>query len=117
MNGDLATVVLYIPALECILMLTFRTELMPSTLFYSMQRTERGLVIIFNHESYDEVDGKKADGRRHGTSEDVKRLDSTFYDLGFKVVVEDDLTYQEITAYILDGTSVITYISHIAEKW
>jgi hypothetical protein len=116
MNGDLAAVVLYIPALEVILMFTFRTELMPSTLFYSMQRTERGLVIIFNHESYDKIDGKTAERRRHGTSEDVERLKSTFHGLGFNVVVKQDLTYQQITAYISEGTSVITYISHIAEK-
>lgn len=67
-----------------------------------MKNPVRGLAIIFNHESYDEIDGKQIK-TRDGTSEDVKRLSGTLFELGFQVHVQENLTHAEIQGLISDG--------------
>ena len=79
-----------------------RTDLNPSDMFYSMGRSDRGLVVIFNHEFYDEIDGK-AMQTRYGTSIDVEKLTATFSNLGFEIDVQENLTRQEVIEYVNQG--------------
>jgi hypothetical protein len=104
------------PALEYILIVCFRKERGQNGLYYSMKKAARGLVIIFNQEVFDKIDGHSAP-RRDGTSEDVKRLSRTFSLLRFEIDEQKDKTHEEIMQYISDGTSVITYFSYMTEKF
>jgi hypothetical protein len=79
-----------------------------------MKKTDRGLVIIFSHESFDEIDGAEAKPR-HGTSKDVEKLSYTFSDLGFKIDLQENRTYKEIMYHISLGTSVTMYFSYVTE--
>jgi hypothetical protein len=102
------------PALDYILIVCFRTDLDQNDLYYSMKKTERGLAIIFNHEFFDDIDGDSAEPRS-GTMSDVKRLCCTFSDLGFKIDLQENRTYNEIMDHISQGTSVTTYLSFMTE--
>jgi hypothetical protein len=104
------------PALEYILIVCFRIERGQNDLYYSMKKAKRGLVIIFNQEDFDEIDGHKVDPR-DGTSEDVERLSKTFTRLRFDIDEQKNLSYREIMQYISKGTSVITYFSYMTEKF
>jgi len=81
-----------------------------------MKKKDRGRAIIFSHEVFDEIDGRSAE-RRHGTNKDVERLSSTFSDLGFYIDLQENKTYKQIMNHILQGKSVITYLSYMTEKF
>jgi hypothetical protein len=88
----------------------------PNDQYYSMKSTDRGLAVIFSHESYDEIDGTKP-APRHGTSIDVEKLSCTFSDLGFTIDVQEDKTYEEIIDRISQGTSVTVCFSYMTETF
>jgi len=101
------------PDIKYILIVCFRTQLDQNGLYYSL-KTGRGLAIIINHEVFDEIDGYSHE-RRHGTVKDVEGLSITFSDLGFEIDLQENKTCKEITDYISQGISVITYLSYMAE--
>jgi len=103
------------PALKYILIICFRTQLDQNDLYYSLKKG-RGLAIIINHEVFDEINGYSP-AHRHGTVKDVDRLNRTFYDLGFKIDLQENKTYNQIMDYISQGISVITYLSHMTEEF
>jgi hypothetical protein len=76
-----------------------------------MKNTKRGRAIIFNHEFFDGNLAKPRDG----ASSDVKRLSSTFSDLGFHIDLQQDKTYDEIMDHISEGTSFTRYSSSMTE--
>lgn len=58
---------------------------------YNMNHKNRGKCIVFNQETFDT--GLK---QRYGSSEDAKRIESTFKNLGFNVEILDDLEHSDI---------------------
>jgi hypothetical protein len=81
-----------------------------------MKEKDRGLAITFSHEFFDEIDGYSAEPR-DGTVTDVERINSTFSDLGFKIDLQANRTYDQIMDHISKGTSVPTYLSYMTEKF
>ncbi|XP_050303505.1 caspase-1-like [Anthonomus grandis grandis] len=65
--------------------------------YYKMDHPERGLVIVFNHEIFD---NKKRFKQRMGTNEDVGKIKKTFSTMGFQVHSYKDLTLAEIRDHI-----------------
>jgi hypothetical protein len=102
------------PALEYILIVCFRTDLDQNDLYYSMNNTERGRAIIFNHEFFDKIDGNSAEPR-DGTMSDVERLCCTLSDLGFIIDLQENKTYKQIINHISQGTSYNRYMSFMKE--
>jgi hypothetical protein len=96
------------------LIVCFRTKLDQNDLYYSMKHEDRGLAIIFSHESFDEIDGYSAEPR-HGNGTDVEGLSSTFSDLGFKIDLQENRTYKQIMDHISQGISVTTYLLYTTE--
>ncbi|PSN56823.1 hypothetical protein C0J52_02705 [Blattella germanica] len=74
------------------------TKLVQDDLYYSMKNRPRGRLIVFNHESYDVVDGVGST-KREGTIKDIKKLENTFKNLGFTYDLQQDKTYAEIIRY------------------
>jgi hypothetical protein len=74
------------------------------------------LAIIFSHEFFDKTDGYQNEPR-DGTETDVERISSTFSNLGFKIDLQEDRTYEEIIYHISQGTSVTTYLAYMTEKF
>lgn len=66
---------------------------------YNITHPNRGLVLIFNHYSFDDKYMKP----RQGTEKDVKNLQSVFGDLGFTVKIYDDLKYGEVYDVLQNG--------------
>ncbi|XP_044013185.1 caspase-1-like isoform X1 [Aphidius gifuensis] len=58
---------------------------------YNMNHKNRGKCIVFNQETFDT--GLKT---RNGSSEDAKRIETTFKNLGFNVEILDDLEHTDI---------------------
>jgi len=81
-----------------------------------MKEKDRGLAIIFSHEFFDEIDGYP-DDPRDGTVTDVRRISSTFSDLGFKIDIQANRTYKQITDHISKGTSVTACLSYMTEEF
>jgi hypothetical protein len=104
------------PALEYVLIVCFRTELDQNDLYYSMKKTDRGLAIIFSHEIFDEIDGCSVKPR-DGTVTDVERLSSTFFDLGFKIDLQENRTHKQIMDHISQGTPFTTYLPYMREEF
>lgn len=89
-----------VPTRKCLEVLSqIPTEMKPNDQYYSMKSTDRGLAVIFSHESYDEIDGTKP-APRHGTSIDVDKLSRTFRGLGFEIDIQENKTYEEIRDHI-----------------
>ncbi|XP_032664632.1 caspase-1-like [Odontomachus brunneus] len=59
---------------------------------YNMNHKNRGICVIFNHEEF-EIGGFD---RREGSSVDAMKLEKSFGNLGFDVMVHDNLTHREV---------------------
>lgn len=64
-----------------------------------MDHKERGHFLIFNHYEFDD----KRYEARDGTQEDRKKLEIVFGQLGFRVKVYDDCTYEKIIQKLTEG--------------
>lgn len=67
--------------------------------YYNMNHMNRGIVLIFNHESFDDTDW--AD--RVGTHTDCKNLRKTFTALNFEVRIHNDRTKSEMKSILQKG--------------
>lgn len=75
--------------------------LLPTAECYDMTHGNQGKVIIFNHKEY--IDGTD---KREGTEKDVKRIENTFRNLDFDVIIHTDLMLADIQD-VLDGCMFI----------
>lgn len=97
MSGILKSIVLYFHVIN-ITLVNFRPTAPQITVItlpksgscYNMNHRNQGKVIVFNHK---EVDGEEI---REGTQQDVERITKTFSNLGFEVIVHNDLILEEI---------------------
>ena len=64
--------------------------------FYKMDHLKRGKAIIFNHNKFMAISGKKTPEIRKGTHRDARDLKHTLYNFGFDTVVETDKTKEDI---------------------
>lgn len=71
----------------------------PVDYYYKMDHKNRGLALIFNHETFYSFDMPT----RKGTSVDRDRLNQTFAGLGFDVKVYDNQTEAEIRTILENG--------------
>lgn len=76
-------------------------------LYYNMSLKHRGNCIVFNHETFSSGIGDK----REGSSADVASIKKTFSQLGFNVIVHDDLKFTEFDAE-LNNLMNIDYTDH-----
>lgn len=76
----------------------------PIEYYYKMNHKNRGLALIFNHETFYSFDMPT----RKGTSVDRDRLKRTFTDLGFEVRVYDNLKEAEIRTTLENGELNLT---------
>ncbi|XP_075992561.1 caspase-1-like [Anticarsia gemmatalis] len=64
----------------------------PEDMYYNMNHAHRGLALILNHKYYDDKDMPV----RYGTERDKDALQRVLTNLGFKVVVKNDLNFEEV---------------------
>lgn len=72
----------------------FRDEM-----FYNMNHKRRGLALIFNHENF-QIDKLRS---RTGTEVDAKNLKTTLQNLGFEVIIHQDLTVRKVLDEVEKG--------------
>jgi caspase-like apoptosis-related cysteine protease len=63
---------------------------------YNMNHNKRGKAVIFNHDEF------KNKSPRHGSAVDVRVLKETYGELGFEVVVHENLKFTGIQNAIKD---------------
>lgn len=83
----------------------------PIDYYYKMNHKNRGIALIFNHETFSDFDMPI----RKGTHVDAIRLKQTFIDLGFEVRVYDNHTEAQIKSILQDGESLnsLTFFIHL----
>lgn len=67
--------------------------------YYNMNHTKRGIALIFNHESFDDIDWAE----RIGTQADCQNLRKTFIALNFEVRIHNDRTKSEMKNILQKG--------------
>lgn len=75
--------------------------LRPIDYYYKMNHKNRGIALIFNHETFFDFDMPI----RKGTNVDRDRLEQTFAGLGFDVRVHDNKTEAQIKSILQEGES------------
>jgi caspase-like apoptosis-related cysteine protease len=67
--------------------------------YYNMNHKRKGMAIIFNHEYFDYGWPE----RRDGTNVDRDKLKLTLMDLGFQVIVHDNMKRKDIFKIVEQG--------------
>lgn len=74
---------------------------------YNMDHKNRGIALILNHEHF-KPDTKQ--DTREGTNVDSESLETTLKQIGFDVLVYDDLSVSGVTSVVEEGKAVFHYV-------